>query len=200
VLTELKLPKQFVVRGISLKNEQTNEQAKTLLEYKGGLFEYVEKDYLLDTDMLLMKIKQKTVNIEYKVKIFTAELDDPNLLAVAEIEEEDFIELLSMTPEQIGARPRIIEHLVNLTATPYIADGMLIQPGLNPELFKSVGFQEDDVLKMINGKSVTLDEEFEMIKKELKTAQTLRFEVMRKGRLITLYLDIPSEALTITGG
>jgi type II secretory pathway component PulC len=81
--------------------------------------------------------------------------------------------------------------------TPYIADGQLIYPGLNPALFAQAGFQPDDVLKTINGKSVTIESELEEIKQEFVNADTLVFEVMRKGRIITLYMDIPSESLTL---
>lgn len=190
------LPIAFLLVGIQQK---TNEQdAKVILQANGELFEYALFDTLLDTDMQLVNIFESSVEVEYNAATYKVALTPPNILTSrSDTNEERYSDLIEMTPKEIGSRPRIIEHLMILIPTPYIADAQLVKPGLNPALFAKAGFQEDDLLKTINGKSVTIEEELEAIKEELKTAHTLEFEVMRKGRLVTLYLDIPSEALEI---
>ncbi|MDT0595617.1 hypothetical protein [Glaciecola petra] len=196
--TELELPKQFLLVGTRLKTDSNTEQSMVLLSYVGDLHQYFENDFLLNTDMQLAMVYESKIDISFKDRIFTIALSPPNLLAPDFREaEKSYSDFLEMTPEEIGSRPRILEHLIILTPTPYIADGQLIYPGLNPALFQQAGFKEDDVLKTINGKSVTIEAELDDIKKEMLNASTLVFEVMRKGRMITLYLDIPSEALEI---
>ena len=191
------LPKTFLLRGAVAQYEDLLPAA--LVEYKGGLTEYELGNYILDTDMRITNILNGSIIVEYNNQDFQIDLTPPNLLALNYRKpSESMSKLLNMTPKEIGARPRIIEHMLILTPTPYIADGQLVHPGLNPSLFKQAGFQEDDVLKTINGKSVTIEHELEAIKKELLNAHTLTFQVMRKGRLITLYLDIPSEALDVS--
>jgi general secretion pathway protein C len=191
------LPKTFLLRGALAEAEDVFPTA--LIEFRGGLTEYELGNYILDTDMRITRIANSNIVVEYNNQDFTIDLTPPNLLAPDfRKPSESRAKLLNMTPKEIGARPRIIEHMLVLTPTPYIADGRLVHPGLNPDLFRQAGFQEDDVLKTINGKSVTIEHELEEIKKELLDAQTLTFQVMRKGRIITLYLDIPSEALDVS--
>lgn len=195
--TPISLPKTFLLRGAVTQSEDVLPAA--LVEYKGGLTEYELGNYVLDTNMRITNISNGSIIVEYNNQDFQIDLTPPNLLAPDYRKpSESMTQLLNMTPQEIGARPRIIEHMLILTPTPYIADGQLVHPGLNPRLFKQAGFQEDDVLKTINGKSVTIEHELEAIKKELLDAHTLEFQVMRKGRLITLYLDIPSEALDVS--
>jgi type II secretory pathway component PulC len=119
----------------------------------------------------------------------------PNLLE--EKIDKSISELLAMTPEEIGNRPQLLEHFVKLTPTPYIADGMLASPGISPTLFAQAGLEEDDVITSINGKSITVADEFSELKRTIRHADTLVINVIRRGRAITLYLDIPSEALTL---
>ena len=195
---EVTLPVKFLLKGIALADDDRKDSI-ALIEHKGGLIEYELFAYLLNTDMQLTAIRSNEVDVEYESNTFTVKISPPNMLAPTyRKSEKSYADMLEMTPKQIGTRPRIIEHLFILTPTPYIADGKLVNPGLNPDLFAKAGFKPDDVLKTVNGKSVTIEEEFEAIKKELLSAQMLTFTVMRKGRMITLYLDIPSEALKLT--
>lgn len=103
-----------------------------------------------------------------------------------------------MTPEQIGTRPRIIQHLMRLTPTPFIADGMLASPGLNPALFEQAGLLEDDVVKQVNGLRVTIPSELDEIQRRLPQLSTLELLIERRGRTLTIILDIPSESLSIS--
>jgi general secretion pathway protein C len=110
---------------------------------------------------------------------------------------------LSDSPEalakRIGNRPKLLDHIVS--TQPYTTNdgyrGLLISPGQNPKLFKSARFKEDDVLQQVNGHDVTTDEGLEAIQTLIPNAQTLVFSVLRGGRVIKLYLDIPSEGLTL---
>lgn len=189
------LPK-FSLVGLYI--DAVEARSLALISFKGELYEYSIGDFMLDMNMQLNAIQDNAIKVELNEQVYSIELTKPNLLKDGVANDfKTMEELLEMTPKEIGSRPRIIEHLAILIPTPFIADGVLVKPGLNPDLFAQAGFKEDDVLKTINGKSVTVETEFALIKEELKVAQTLEFTVMRKGRMITLYLDIPSEALTI---
>lgn len=196
------LPFKFLLVGVS--DLQLNQEPalktdiKVLVQFENELYEHQLNDFLFNTDMQLVRISPEQISILFEKDLYKKSLTPPNLLSAEfKDQEKPFSELIQMTAKEISSRPRIIEHLVYLTATPYIADGKIVSPGLNPALFEQAGFKVDDVLKTINGKSVTVESEFDAIKKQLKTAQTLTFLVMRKGRLVTLYLDIPSETLEL---
>jgi len=198
----IQLPYEFSVIGISdLKSNGKSvpiNEVKVLIKFENEIYEHTLNDFLLNTNMQLVEIEAKQISILFEQVLYSKSLTPPNLLSSAfKKQDKTHSEFIQMSPTEIGTRPRIIEHLVSLTGTPYIADGKLVGPGLNPALFKQAGFRVDDVLKTINGKSVTVEAEFEDIKKELKTAHTLKFLVMRKGRLVSLYLDIPSEGLDL---
>lgn len=189
------LPYEFDLVGIS--DIANNEQA-ILIKFENDLYKYEVNEFLLNTDMQLVKISELQISILFDQVMYKKELIPPNLLSkITDDGDKSYSQLVNMSAKEISSRPRIIEHLFELTPTPYIADGKLASPGINPALFVQAGFKPDDLLKTINGKSVTIESEFDEIKKELKTAQTLEFLVMRKGRLITLYLDIPSETLEL---
>lgn len=191
----------LVLVGISEVIDDPEYQAAArlvLIKYKEQLLEQRENEFIANSGIEILKIHDDSITVKFKSKEYLVPLTPPNLLAREYAEEEaSYAELLAMTPQDISTRPRIIEHIFELTATPYIADGKIVSPGLNPALFEQAGFKGDDVLKTINGKRVTVASEFEEIKEELKTASTLKFTVMRRGRLITLYLDIPSETLEL---
>ncbi|MGB3726391.1 MAG: hypothetical protein WA981_11540 [Glaciecola sp.] len=185
----------FLVVGIDV----LSTQARALIEFKGTLYKVIGGDLILNNTVRVLQIN--TDHIVYQVgnRTLTKYLVEPNLLqpssAQTALTTQDY---LSMTAKQIGTRPRILSHIVTYTPTPYIADGMLIEPGINSDLFSQIGFKEDDVLKRVNGMSVTVEEQRAVINELMQSAHTLEFEVMRKGRLITLYLDIPSEALKVS--
>ncbi len=194
---KLSLPKAFTLVGIKQAVSSAN-QSVVLLQHQDGLQEYKINEFLLDTDMLLVEIQAEKIVLTYHNELFSVSLTPPNLLSNDyKDKERSYAQMLSMSIDDIGNRPRIIEHFATLTSTPYIADAKLVSPGISPHLFQKIGFRTDDLVKSINGKSVTVDAEFELIKREIPNASTLTFLVMRKGRLITLYLDIPSETLEL---
>lgn len=101
--------------------------------------------------------------------------------------------------KQIGNRPKQLDHIVK--TLPILDEnkirGYAVSPGLNPALFKSAGFQEGDELKRINGHDLTDPAGYASAMALLPMAQELQFLVLRGGRTITLYLDIPSEDLNL---
>ncbi|MFC4701007.1 PDZ domain-containing protein [Glaciecola siphonariae] len=183
---------------ISLKLIGTNQSARSsaLIESQGIAEEFALGELIFNWPIQLVTIESEQVSVGFDNQIFVLNLVGPNLLA-KETQEEAF-DFYRMSAEDIGTRPKIIEHIVNLTPTDFIADGMIASVGMNPSLFAQAGLQEDDVIKMINGKRVTVEDELADVQSSLQHSSTIVFTVERKGRMITLYLDIPSEALTIT--
>lgn len=188
------LPLQFTVLGTRKASE--SQKALCLIQYQQELFEYTDKTYILQSDMLIDTIEDDHIIIVYKGNRHKLTVKEPNYLAKDNRQQTaSHDELLAMTAQDVGTRPRILEHIFTMTSTPFIADGLIVSPGINPALFEQAGFKKDDVLKTINGKSLTIEDELEEIKALILNASTLTFTVMRKGRVVTLYLDIPSEAL-----
>ncbi|MFA3789539.1 type II secretion system protein N [Aliiglaciecola sp. SL4] len=103
------------------------------------------------------------------------------------------------TARSIGNRPKRLEHII--TISPFdnndISAGFNVLPGMNPKLYRSAKFKPGDVLQKINGNDITTEEGLEAVQTLLPTAQTLMFSVLRGGQVISLYLDIPSENLSI---
>nr|WP_136251378.1 PDZ domain-containing protein [Ningiella ruwaisensis] len=181
---------------VKMIGSQLRPQTIALLEHKGMADQFEPGDLIFGYDIQVLDIQERSVLLGFDNNTFEISLTGPNLLAQPELETyEDF---LAMTPDEIGTRPRILEHIVHLTHTNFIANGMIASPGMNPELFEQAGLQEDDVITSINGKRVTVPGELEELSKTIRHANTLVFQVMRKGRLITLYLDIPGESLNVT--
>jgi hypothetical protein len=197
------LPFNIKLVGISTAasekiHSNDDEDIAVLVQFENDLHKHTLHDYVSNSEIQIVAIDKTSINVEFETIIYNISLTPPNLLANDfKDEEQSYEELANMTASDISTRPRIIEHLFTLTPTPYIADGKIVTPGLNPELFEQAGFKVDDVLKTINGKRVTVDSELEEIKEELRSAQTLEFLVMRRGRMVTLYLDIPSETLEL---
>ena len=107
---------------------------------------------------------------------------------------------VNLTPEQIGNRPRKLSHILT-TVPPF--DGSYVynyevSEGFVPHLYRSAGFREGDILKAINGVDISDPENFKRADVSIANADTITFSVIRDGRPITLFLDIPSEELKIS--
>ena len=182
---------------ISIKLIGTNTQPpmQSLLESGGRALQYKVGDLVFSQAIQLIRIDEKQVRLSYNNKIFDIDLLGPNLLQqqIRGATTDPY----QMTAEQIGNRPKIIEHIVTLTPTDYIAGGMIAAQGMNPALFKQAGFKQDDVIMSINGYNADSKDELNSLQTSIEHSDTIVFQVMRRGRTITLYLDIPSEALTI---
>ena len=103
--------------------------------------------------------------------------------------------LNSEIAKKIGNRPKQLEHIVAITPA---TEGFYVSPGINPALFRAAKFKEGDVLQSINGKDINEPDELEQAKALILTAETLEFNVLRGGKLVTLYLDIPAQDLSIS--
>ncbi|MGQ8366025.1 hypothetical protein [Glaciecola sp. 1036] len=190
VTEEQGLPIAIRLMGINAQEQ------KGLFESGGQLDEYIVGDSMFGYDIEFNALDKETATLSYQNKSFILTLNGDNLLI--EEDQQSYEELLAMSPSEIGTRPKIVEHFVTLTETPYIADGMIVSPGINPELFKQAGLQPDDVLQTINGLSVTVEEDFKKIQRMMRNSNTLVLVVQRRGRQLTLYLDIPGEELSIS--
>ncbi|MBF7073727.1 hypothetical protein ISG33_09995 [Glaciecola sp. MH2013] len=190
--TELNdLPANLILRGILFSN--TASQRYTEIEVDGKLGSFKEDENIAELDVFVKKIERNKVLIEYESRDFELELQGSNTL-----EEQQLKEIFSsMTAEEIGSRPRQIEHIVQLLPNHFNDGGKVIIPGANPSLFRSAKFKEGDVLLEVNGFSVDDEDAFNDMQQEIRNAQTLIFKVNRAGQLITLYLDIPHEALKL---
>lgn len=203
-MNEKKLPIQFQLLAVqpsllnvnSPQSSSLHNNGKALIDYKGELSEFTAGDFVVIQDIILESIYQDHIKLRYKKALFYKYLAGENLYKVKENTSRSS-DILSMNTEEIGTRPKVLDHIVASTPTPYIADGVLVSPGINPALFNQAGFKTDDVLKTVNGLSVTSSDELEQINQLLAESHTLEFQVMRKGRLVTLYLHIPSEALSV---
>ncbi|MDO6710037.1 type II secretion system protein N [Aliiglaciecola sp. 2_MG-2023] len=101
--------------------------------------------------------------------------------------------------KSIGNRPKLLEHIIHISPFDQndLSAGFNVSPGMNPKLYKSANFKQGDILQKINGNDITTEEGLEAVQTLLPTAQTLVFSVLRGGQVISLYLDIPSENLSI---
>lgn len=102
---------------------------------------------------------------------------------------------IPMTAKEIGNRPKQLDHIISISPE---NNDYSPEPGINPALFKAAKFKPGDILQSINGKDVTIPEELAAANALIATAQTLEFVVLRGGRTVTLYLDIPSKNLSIS--
>lgn len=189
--------KQVDELPISIKLIGTNTQPpmQSLLESGGRALQYTVGDLVFSQAIQLIRIDEKQVRLAYNNKTFDIDLLGPNLLQqqIRRATADPY----KMTPKQIGNRPKIIEHIVSLSPTDYIAGGMIAAQGMNPALFQQAGLKQDDIIMSINGYKVDSEDKLDSLQTSIEHSDTIVFEVIRRGRAITLYLDIPSEALTI---
>ncbi|MEM0911587.1 MAG: hypothetical protein AAGJ37_11460 [Pseudomonadota bacterium] len=189
IVSEAGLPFDFRVLFIA------ETAAFAAIELDGEQQVASEGDLLFDTDVIVVGISNDHVVVKYNNSEFTLyPSTHPNAEHASTSRSRTQKDPLLMTAEEIGTQPRIISHVVRLIPTPYIADGVLADVGMNPKLFKQAGLQPDDVIKKINGKVVANAEQFAAFESEFHTYDTLVFEIERKGRRLTLYLDIPGDS------
>lgn len=135
-------------------------------------------------------------NQEYELRLSA---DSNNNLEAVPLQEAELdpeqIAIDKKRATEIGNRPKELEHIVVITPA---SNGFYVTPGINPALFRSAKFKEGDVLQTINGKDVNDPEELAQAKALIATAETLEFNVLRGGVLVTLYLDIPAQDLSIS--
>jgi general secretion pathway protein C len=135
------------------------------------------------------------VNIDgedYRLVLVGDEQD--TLLSAADSQTAPQDDYLAMTAEDIGNRPKLLTHILSIDPN---NNDYRVSPGVNPQLLRAAKFKPGDELLTINGKDVSIPEEYAQAQALIATAQTLEFEVLRNGQIVTLYLDIPNEDLSI---
>jgi type II secretion system protein C len=181
----------FNVSLLGLVYSKVPSESYTQLQSEGNIAEYFVDEEVNNTQVYVKRINKKSVVLEFESAEYELKLGEENTL-----EEQNLqVEFTQMTPKEIGSRPRKIEHIVRLLPNLFNDGGKLIIPGQNPALFSAARFKEGDVLLEVNGFNIDDESDFSDLQKHIRNAQTLKFVVNRAGRQITLYLDIPSEAL-----
>ena len=185
------LPAKFVLRGIVYSQSVAESFTALLVDQTAG--EYFVDENINNLDVYVKRINKGSVILEFESRDYELLLGETNSL----IEEQTQQRFNEMTAKEIGSRPRQLEHIVKTLPNLFNDGGKVIIPGMNPDLYSKVRFQEGDVLLEVNGFEIDDDEQLSDLQKEIRSAQTLSFKVNRAGRLITLYLDIPHEALKL---
>ena len=173
--------------------------SSAIIQSKASAETYNLSDKINQTDVTIAAIYSNYVvlainNQEYELRL-SAAVDTNNKYASYQREDPEQEAHDNKRAKEIGNRPKELEHIIVITPE---SEGYYVTPGINPDLFRAARFKEGDVLQSINGKDVNIPEELEQAKALIATAETLAFSVLRGGVLITLYLDIPAESLSIT--
>jgi type II secretion system protein C len=173
--------------------------SSAVIQSKTSVETYNLSDKIKQTDVAIAAIYHNYVvlvmdNQEYELRLSAKADKNVRHTAHQQVDAEQLARDKKRA-KQIGNRPKELEHIVIITPA---SDGYYVGPGINPALFRAARFKEGDVLQTINGKDVNIPEELEQAKALISTAETLAFNVLRRGVLITLYLDIPAENLSIT--
>ena len=185
------LPYKIQLLGIVYSKIESESYAQ--VETQEIIGEFSVDDEINDSSVYIKRINKKSIVVEFESADYVIRLGRSNSLE----EQQLLVEFDQMTAKEIGSRPRKIEHIVTLLPNLFNDGGKVIIPGQNPDLFNSALFKEGDVLLEVNGFNIDDETSFAELQKHVRTAQTLEFVVNRAGRRITLYLDIPSEALKL---
>ena len=181
----------FDIKLLGLVYSKDPSKSYTQLNNEGQIAEFAVDDQVNETSVYVKRINKKSVVLEFESVDYELRLGETNSLEESQL----LVEFDEMTPKEIGSRPRKIEHIVTLLPNLFNDGGKLIIPGQNPDLFNAARFKEGDVLLEVNGFNIDDESSFSELQKHVRRAQTLKFVVNRAGRQVTLYLDIPSEAL-----
>lgn len=185
------LPYQIQLLGLVYSKIESESYAQ--LETQEMIGEFSVDDEINDTSIYIKRINRKSIIVEFESVDYAIRLGRSNSLEKQQL----LVEFEQMTAKEIGSRPRKIEHIVTLLPNLFNDGGKIIIPGQNPDLFNSARFKEGDVLLEVNGFDIDDETNFGKLQEHVRTAQTLKFVVNRAGRRVTLYLDIPSEALKL---
>lgn len=185
------LPYKIQLLGVVYSKTESESYAQLQTQNLVGNFSV--DDEINDSSVYIKRINKKSIVVEFESADYEIRLGKSNSLE----EEQLLVEFDQMTAQEIGSRPRKMEHIATLLPNLFNDGGKIIIPGQNPDLFNSARFKEGDVLLEVNGFDIDDETSFGELQKHVRTAQTLKFVVNRAGRRITLYLDIPSEALKL---
>ncbi|WP_412972525.1 hypothetical protein [Glaciecola sp. MF2-115] len=183
----------FDIKLLGLVYSKDPSKSYTQLNNEGQISEFAVDDQVNDTSVYVKRINKNSVVLEFESVDYELRLGETNSLEESQL----LVEFDEMTAKEIGSRPRKIEHIVRLLPNLFNDGGKLIIPGQNPDLFSAARFKEGDVLLEVNDFDIDDESSFAELQKHVRNAQTLKFVVNRAGRRVTLYLDIPSEALKL---
>ena len=183
----------FDIKLLGLVFSNVASKSYTQLNNAGNIAEFVVDEQVNDTAVYVKRINKASVILEFESVDYELRLGDSNSLEESQL----IVEFEQMSAKDIGSRPRTMQHIVTLLPNLFNDGGQLVIPGQNPALFSAARFKEGDVLLDVNGFDIDDERSFSELQQHIRQAQTLKFKVNRAGRQITLYLDIPSEALKL---
>jgi general secretion pathway protein C len=187
--SDVDLPTQLTLLGLVYSNLPAESYAQ--LAFKRNIADFKIDDEIHNTSIYLNTINRGSIIVDYESVNYTIKLGDSNTLT----EQMLMVKFAQMTASEIGSRPRQIEHVITLLPNSSNDGGKLVGPGQNPALFNSARFKVGDILLEVSGFSIDDQTHFGELQKYIRSAQTLEFTVNRDGRVLILYLDIPSETL-----
>lgn len=178
--------------GISYSPDPVMRMA--LIETQEQRITVYERDQLPGSRIEVNSIEQEAVYLKidgeiHKLTLQRTESSEDEVASSSDSMPEPYVK------RQPDNRPTTLSQIVSLPAHYRNGEKMYVTPGLTPKLFKSARFKEGDQLLSVNGIEFTLDSFFEDVEAQINTAHTLKFEVLRDGKPVVLFLDIPSETL-----
>ncbi|MFC3123002.1 hypothetical protein [Agaribacter flavus] len=184
------LPIQVVVLGID-KNKNI-----TLLESESMVETYTLSDFIFKQAIQVKAIHVDKVTLTYNENVYDIPLFDANFLTQKEADAESNYKDLSSA--EIANRPKILEHIIDLSDLQGISPHLYAKPGVSKRLFKQAGLVEGDIIMRINGTDVSDTRALSILAGQVHNMDSIKFEILRNGKPITQYLDIPSEDLSFS--
>ena len=194
--SELFIENNILVRLLGTRLPTKFVEELALIEVDGELYEMQTNDILSQYQLRVDVIANVFVVLSVEDKKHTVTLSDVNLLLPPSSKSYD--DYMAMTAQEIASRPRILEHIVGMKGRDVLARGVIVSPGMNPDLFAQAGFKVDDVLLKVNGIELSSDISLEEVQAEIKRSASLEFDVLRRGKMVTVFLDIADESLNLT--
>ncbi|WP_040522444.1 type II secretion system protein GspC [Aliiglaciecola lipolytica] len=199
-------PLDISLIGVVASNDES--EASATIQSRLQIRTYFIDDQIAYTNAIILEIRNDRVILsndgERQVLLLrgTASSDDTKHLDNRSPNQERGYDQHSSAEDiakSIGNRPKLLEHIINISPIVQnnITAGFEVFPGMNPKLYKAAEFKAGDILQKINGNDITTEEGMEAVQQLIPTAQTLMFSVLRGGKVINLYLDIPSDNLSI---
>lgn len=182
-------------------SSDTPDQSSATIQSRLQVRTYFIDDQIAYTNAILTRIENDRVILlndgQEQVLLIqgTASSGKPdvaNNLTAADNENSE--QSANLTAAEIGNRPSKLEHIVSLDKY----DDLAVSAGMNPKLYRDIGFKEGDKLRTVNGIDATDFDQLTLIDNAIGNTQMVEFVVLRDGRLVSLYLDIPSKALTLS--
>jgi len=171
------------------------ENSSAVIQFKSSSDNYVIGETINNTEVLLEQVLADYVTValdgnEYMLTLKGGKADTYLQSSHRFIKEN----VKPLTAKEIGNRPKQLDHIISILPE---NNDYTVAPGIIPALYKAAKFKPGDILQTINDKNVNDPEELAQANALISTAQTLEFIVLRGGQTVTLYLDIPSENLSI---